>query len=971
MEADRIVRRVRVRIRLGYVSGPSPVIFFTNEFEMKNIRLYLCGMLADIQASVDSEFDFPLNWTMEDFSEPTAIRNTWTNSVTLKGTKRNNEIFGHIYLDDRTVDPDAMGIMADFNPNRRVDYRLYIDDILEQTGYMQLNKVREENGLVEYDCTFYGGIGDFFYTLATDDVTGETRKLSDLHWGVRDKDGRELPAETEFSFRINKDFIYENWNCLEEGKDDGTVHSFISFAPAYNGLTDTDGNNRVLCNSAGSELFKEEADKAQKPYNGWYMARYDDSVDEWGSRDLRSYMQRPAVRVSKLFGAIARKENNGGYELRFDDTFFNDGNPYWKDAFILLPKMKKDEEGSSDSLYTTQIKRNQKILLGGLNFPVETTADVAVEKSAGIGYADGVIDLSQIEQRYKASMTMKFSLDFELTDPSATDRETLDMDLGDVFINTGNGETNPHSTAILLSLDCYDADTNKIIFSSNKRMISTGPCYQLTNLYPKVISTFRRQADGTYKFGSQIEVAVGIPAAPERIRMVCSAVKAATPLDKPTDGLGYVETNVGDDQETRVVWLDGKFTLSFDSGELSVPKSTGMGTDVTVTKDMLFNAKDNTSVLDFVLGYTKKMGLVWVKDELSREISLMSRNRFYQEGKRKAIDGYIDLTKGRTMTPLLFDSRFYLFRDLECDDYYSSLYRDKYGKEYGQQRVDTGYPFNSDTNDNNADNIYAAMPEACPVASQNCSWYAGDERLGSWAGSIRNKLTTYVDGEVRSFDFPLSSRMTTRVWYSKDIGRDWTHRPASVSDNNRAGSTDYSLVFYTGMERASDTDGALPFWITDDLDEMYIIADGKTLIYTQSEFDVNKKRIAYKVTEIPHFSRWKMTGNRIEWSWDWGKPVELFVNDVICPEDTGLYGRFWKEYIRDQYNVNARQLTVYVDLRKVQMNGLFLGNIFCFGGSQWVLNSVEEYDLTKNQPVKCVFVRVNNLTAYTNGQHWN
>lgn len=920
---------------------------------MKNIRLYLCGMLADIQASVDSEFDFPLNWSFEDFSEPTAIRNSWTNNVTLKGTKRNNEIFGHIYLDDRVIDVNSTGIMADFNPNRRVDFRLYIDNILEQTGYMQLTNVRTNKGMVEYDCTFYGGIGDFFYSLDTDDVTGETRKLSDLHWGVKDSKGQELPAESEFDFTMGKEFVKENWDKLKNGTDDGTIHSFINFAPIYNGQSTVDATDNILVNSMDSTLFAE--DKTKPGYEGYFLAKTDNTVDEWGSRDLRSYMQRPALRISKLFDAIGKSENNGGYEIELDKTFFNENNPYYAKTYILFPKISTPEDSTDTLPYSSSVKKNS-FTMGGTSDPISVLSNIEVNNTDSITSDLGVIDLSKIERRYKATMSLKYELSFQLKDPTATDRKQLWTDLSHV---PGQGAID-ENTAIEMVVNCKDADTGQVLFSTDKKAVTTG----YMPGYINVKGTFDRTDDatGTYSFSQPIEFSLAVPAAPKRIEIEVKAVKI--PDNLATKGLGYGLGYVSH-------WFDGTFTMKLVDGELSVPRSTGMGSGVKVNKKMLFNSEDNVSVLDFVLSYSKKMGLVWVKDELTRSVRVMSRNRFFSMGKTYGIDGFIDNGEERNMQPLLFDSRFYLFRDRECDDYYSSLYRKKYGKEYGQQRVDTGYPFNTDTNDENADNIYAAMVEANPNASQNCSWYAGEERLGSWASGIQDSLSTWEDGKVVSFNVELKSKMTNRVWYSLDMGRDWTHRPASVGDNNKEGNVDYSIVFFTGFETATDTDGELPFMLTDDTDEMYVLSDNPCVLYTQSEWNKAGQRIAYRLTELPHFSKWIMNGDVVEYSMDWGKPLEIFVNNVYYPEDVGLYGRFWKSMIRDQYNVNARKLTVYLDLRRANVNGLFLGNIFRFGNSQWILNEIEEYDLTKSESTKCTFIRINTLESYTEGQYWD
>lgn len=59
-------------------------------------------------------------------------------------------------------------------------------------------------------------------------------------------------------------------------------------------------------------------------------------------KDLRSYHQRPAIKLNKLIKAICRKENSG-YDVTFDDTFFNDRNPYWAKTFVALPLLTSND----------------------------------------------------------------------------------------------------------------------------------------------------------------------------------------------------------------------------------------------------------------------------------------------------------------------------------------------------------------------------------------------------------------------------------------------------------------------------------------------------------------------------------------------------------------------------------------------------------------------------------------------------
>lgn len=79
--------------------------------------------------------------------------------------------------------------------------------------------------------------------------------------------------------------------------------------------------------------------------DGFALAALEKDYTEWQMRDLRSYKQRPAIKVSKLIETICREENSG-YKVNFDGSFFSKRNPYWDKSFIALPLLGSEAEGS-------------------------------------------------------------------------------------------------------------------------------------------------------------------------------------------------------------------------------------------------------------------------------------------------------------------------------------------------------------------------------------------------------------------------------------------------------------------------------------------------------------------------------------------------------------------------------------------------------------------------------------------------
>lgn len=174
---------------------------------MKDIRLYINGKLVDI----DESTNLPFNYQLEDFDNPTTVKVNHSSTITLKGTKNNNKLFGEIYKVDRMQHIGTSLYGIDFNPSKRVDYQLFCNSELIESGYIQLNDVSILNGDIQYNITLYGGLGDFFYGLKyREDGTDKT--LADLRYFVRDNSGNLLPQDDELTFKINKELVNQSFS---------------------------------------------------------------------------------------------------------------------------------------------------------------------------------------------------------------------------------------------------------------------------------------------------------------------------------------------------------------------------------------------------------------------------------------------------------------------------------------------------------------------------------------------------------------------------------------------------------------------------------------------------------------------------------------------------------------------------------------------------------------------------------------
>lgn len=59
---------------------------------MRNIRLYIGGQRVDLDSSVN----IPFTYQTSDAEMPTSVKNSYSKTVSLKGTDRNSRVFGGI-----------------------------------------------------------------------------------------------------------------------------------------------------------------------------------------------------------------------------------------------------------------------------------------------------------------------------------------------------------------------------------------------------------------------------------------------------------------------------------------------------------------------------------------------------------------------------------------------------------------------------------------------------------------------------------------------------------------------------------------------------------------------------------------------------------------------------------------------------------------------------------------------------------
>lgn len=981
----------------------------------QEIELFLGGQSVEFNEPPEILFSY----IRTDYTDPTVLRNSYSKTLTIEGTPNNNRIFNSIYHLDQIADPNT------FNPAKRMEFQLFSNgDILEQ-GYAKLDKINKNENNITYDITLYGGLGEFLYNLSYDQTAegsdtsrggGEDRRLSSLVFYD------ETEPNKEFDFDITKETVAEAWEALEKGTG-ATKWQYINFAPAYNGYPKDFDADKVLINTQGSTVRMtfnnngatsavtgfptviSQGDSTYRAYNNYAIGELPKEMTEWEMRDLRSYLQRPVMSMKGFIQAISNPINNGNYNVVLDPAFFNSDNPYYEKAWVTLPQLKKDETETGVSA-KTEVANNVlsvsselgdsydlRYYLTGLTpgavysgidvtFSFRTTIagmqnevlTTAVDYNAGgifardaayyscifvqlvgedeNGNAIAASPIFNFTSPYGKQKGWKFIFgneweggqtewfkptDFDDYDPVLVDKKNYKNELGGFKRISGNNYV------------WYNKAGNQSAFT-----VSLTDKLEYHRVYFKVTKCYKwrdYKKNGNYDFNRFEKRIFGDFADDEN--------KARNILMSyvPGGAGGYqIKANTATTR-SELVGSQVKYTVNSDivrSGD-------------HISKGQLLNF-DGTPC-DYLLSYCKLFNLYLSKDIYSNTIYIRTRDTFYNGGTID-LDKFIDRSKEIKVSPLAMESRWYDFAYPEDEKGGAAEdYDFNYGVEYGKNKVQTTYEFDSSAVDLLKDNIYQNGVQVQESSKYYTLRTVGGKTVPTFLyNTIDYQLFRTPNDSLSSCVILPPSGYTQAGYTSQNSKEDWLPKLQLNNDNEPIDGTNV-LCFYGGFKSSPFINGQQTiYYLTDDLAEMYVI-NGETpcWIWTKGENN-GSQQIAKGMTKLPIFSRmlYNDAGDKIDYTWDFGRVRDTYVPVKAYEDKATIYERWWADYIADLYDPNTRVAEVYVKMEG-KVVGDWLRAMYWWDNTYWVLTEINDYNITSYNTTRCKFVRVNDISNYTNG----
>lgn len=947
---------------------------------VKEVQLFINNQEVEFSASPDILFTFQV----DELTNPTVVKNSYSKTLVIPGTKMNNKIFDGIWNVERVQD------ILTFNPSKKAPFTIYHNGEIYQTGYAKLLSISQNDNKISYNVSLFGGLGDFFYSLmysSSDDVgESEKRKLSDLYFGTN---ATATTSADEFDFQINKNTVLDAWSHLS-ATTTGSMWTTINFAPLYNGLADGFDSSKVLINTQGNTKIKKtfvSGGTTYSTYENYVLADIKNNYTEWQMRDLRSYLQRPVIRVKDIIGAICKPENNGGYEVVLDSEFFSSGNPYYEKSWMTLPMLsnldydstKQTASGSASFDYMTQYYpsgykyvQEQFFTISGMPEDAKSynvSVDVDIQAILNSAYTSSLVTGSTSTAETNTIDVTSYSTD-GTNYPSAIAVQLVAYDSSN---RVCGGSDNIWITGIYKHTNNSGSggrggrrpSTSTDIIPSMTDLNFT-PVYSGANT-SQLIAHFDYVGDNKrrWQLNSGVSLTIKNVKKAWKVRLVLTKVNNS-PSAAAHDYYSRVlfqpyYTNAGVLRH-RITLMDN-FNVILKNSEVTFNSNEAIRSGSKFKKAQLLNT-DYTPA-DWLLSYAKQFGLYFSKDKDENKIYIRTRKHFYDGNTVIDLDKLIDNSKEKTINPILFDAKWYNWQLEQETSSFSKAYNDTYGVKYGSQKVNTGYNFDGNDNDLLKGNIFKGAVE-CIERSDMYSYVSGDTSMKPWefAGYSYNLYSNTNMEDSTEITVSATTRFNKLKSFQPLKFYDLFSKVQLHDDDNKPSDGSKILLFFdTFVPTKSKVNGDdIKYWLTDDNNAMAVLnEDTPCWLYT-----VTANADATLLTSIPHFGRYLINDgeNIITSSWDFGNPRQLYIPETYTSQNATIYSQYWKRYIADLYDIDTRKLTCYVQF-KGKPTEEWLRYFYWFDNCLWRINKIIDHNVTSNNTTKVEFIKVQDITNYT------
>lgn len=868
-----------------------------------------------------------MTMSFSDLYDPSQITDTYTKTIDLPGTTRNNTIFGEIWNVNTTT--------RFFNPSKLSDFKIILNGMLWQKGSIELTGITINDKSIMYHVNLYGSLTNVLCKLFNNDIDDDNNKLL-----------RSLKFPNQLKHPISIASLNSIWNGYYTSS---SVHitDYMAYVPAQNGLYNNfDSNNELRRDASNNLVVKPICDE-------------NFNLSEYERDEYRPQYQRPAIKMDKLINQIILDASLDS-SIRLDPDFFNQyHNSYWKDTYLTLSQY------TTDSTLET-VKAD--VSVGVMNVPPMNTT---VSATLQFKQTDGNLQI--------------FGQDFSTTinlDNTSTKNLNLEFDIMvkayvpgslntyDVYLNyTGSGRPYDDRSSVNwprwnIRTMMYNDDATVYGFPIATNQYTNNAMEYVCGLYRYLSNNvewnwYNHFTFYDYEGSSKVFAYVfnenrhlyGLPvtvdeddptiddspflkhvgytfdgrAASGEGEIVITLFGINHTLASTNRQRDIAASNVRYEIIVKGVHLlpdDTKRILAnygFTGNDMAFNGSTSVSYGTTVgTRDMFDR---ETTQGDILVNYTKLLGCIYDTD-IDGNITIMPRNKYFNNYKIIDWTRKVDRSKDFVITPLTFNSKNLEMKYTSGKSYYETLYENQFGSEFGSHKINTGYAFNTDTT-NMIDTLFTNT-----IMSK-------DRRTSISVSGTKTVVTTETP-----YILP--------AYYTKK------------GEERSSTDTKYNLLFKNGTQSTTN-----PIYISADVEDMFSENNSNACWVSHSLTGYN---LIQSRNTLPFF-----TTHNDTCSWDLGYPRVSYdgANVNTYSSDSTIYSRFWKNYIAEIYNVNNRIVTCYVMLDYLDILSFSFRNFIHIDNTLYHVNKIIDANPATKVPTKVELITIQDINAYTSGQNYS
>lgn len=372
------------------------------------------------------------------------------------------------------------------------------------------------------------------------------------------------------------------------------------------------------------------------------------------------------------------------------------------------------------------------------------------------------------------------------------------------------------------------------------------------------------------------------------------------PTSQSTIYYGWINNNTIGQINNR---LDSVVKLNFN-----IQNGTDIHSNYRLSLNDMWNNEYN--LFNEILKYCKMYRIGIILDDIKKTITFKALNNYFSDYKIEDWTNKVDKLKDWSIKPITIENKYLLFNTEDSEVQLIKDYKEKYGVNYGNYKLDTNYNFNNDSTDL-LDGIKTSI-----VSTDN---------VLSWTSLYNNKNILYsFANEV----------------FVKCADKD-----------NKYVSPFGQFYFHRGFAEFK-TDLNMRKVVLSDDTQLQIV--NNTYFYSQ---DINN----LPVTTYPNLGIVRYDNCCL-----FTIPLENYTYDnnyfSLCK---GIYENFWERYIEERYNVQNKIVTCYLRLTPKDYIDFQFNHFIKINNQLYMVNKIYDYNVDSNESTKVDLITVQNITGYT------